>query len=70
MKYIIKHCKEGYQVCEKDGASEILIASFHKGPKTRTGAKSQAQIRAEEYCDFLNQKDIGDDFLLDVEDEQ
>jgi hypothetical protein len=50
MKYIVKHCKEGYQVCEKDGASEILIASFHKSPKTRTGEKSQAQIRAEEYC--------------------
>ncbi len=56
-------------MCEKDGASEILISTFHKGPNTRTGEKSQAQIRAEEYCDSLNQKDIGDDFLLDVEDE-
>jgi hypothetical protein len=69
MKYIVKHCEEGYQVCEKEGASEILISTFHKGPNTRTGEKSQAQIRAEEYCDFLNQKDIGDDFQLDVEDE-
>jgi hypothetical protein len=69
MKYMVKHSEQGYQVYEKDGASEILIATFHKGPKTRTGEKSQAQLRAEEYCDVLNQKDIGDDFILDVEDE-
>ena len=59
----------GYQVCEKDGPSENLIATFHKGSQTRTGEKSPAQLRAEEYCDILNQKDIGDDFLLDTEDE-
>ncbi|UCH19475.1 MAG: hypothetical protein JSU83_12855 [Deltaproteobacteria bacterium] len=70
MKYFVKHFDEGYQVFEKDGDSEILIASFHKGPKTRTGEKSLSQQRAEEYCDSLNQKDIGDEFVLDVEDEQ
>ncbi len=69
MKYMVKHSEQGYQVYETDGASEILIATFHKGPKTRTGEKSQAQLRAEEYCDVLNQKDIGDDFILDVEDD-
>jgi len=68
MKFIVKHCEGGYQVCEKDGPSDILIATFHKGSQTRTGEKSQAQLRAEEYCDFLNQKDIGDDFFLDAED--
>jgi hypothetical protein len=69
MKYIVKHCDEGYQVIEKDGTDEILIATFHKGPKTRTGEKSQTQIRAEEYCEHLNRKDIGEDFTLDIEDE-
>jgi len=65
MKYIVKHCDAGYQVFEKDGAEEILIATFHKGLKTRTGEKSHTQIRAEEYCQFLNQKDIGENFTLD-----
>jgi len=69
MKYFVKHFDEGYQVYEKDKDSELLIASFHKGPETRTGEKSKAQLRAEEYCDFLNRKDIGNDFRLDVEDE-
>lgn len=69
MKFFVKHFDEGYQVFEKDGDAEILIASFHKGLQTRTGEKSMAQLRAEEYCDFLNQKDIGDGFQLDPGDE-
>jgi hypothetical protein len=70
MKFIVKHFEDGYQVFEKEGDSEILIASFHKDPQTRTGEKPQAQIRAEEYCEFLNRKEIKDDFLLDLSDEK
>ena len=70
MKFFVKHFEDGYQVFEKYGDSEILIASFHKGPQTRTGEKPQAQIRAEEYCEFLNQKEIKNDFLLDLSDEK
>jgi hypothetical protein len=66
MKYLVKHFEGGYQVFEQDSDSEILIASFHKGPETSTGEKSSAQLRAEEYCDFLNQKELKDDFLLDL----
>ncbi len=66
MKYLVKHFEGGYQVFEQDGDSETLIASFHKGPETSTGEKSQAQLRAEEYCDFLNQKELKGDFLLDL----
>ena len=46
---------------EKEGDDEIAIASFHKDPQTQTGQKSKAQRRAEEYCDFLNQKDLAKD---------
>jgi len=64
MKYIVKHFEGGFQVLEKEGDDEIAIASFHKDPQTQTGQKSRAQRRAEEYCDFLNQKDLrGDDTL-------
>jgi hypothetical protein len=66
MKYLVKHYAGGYQVFEQDGDSEKLIASFHKDPETSTGAKSPAQLRAEEYCDFLNHKDLEGDFLLDL----
>lgn len=67
MKYFIKHFEDGYQVFEKAGDSEQLIASFHKGPQTRTGEKSLAQRRAEEYCDFLNQQDLKGEFSLDFD---
>jgi hypothetical protein len=64
MKYFVKHFEGGFQVLEKEGDNEIAIASFHKNPQTQTGQKSTAQRRAEEYCDFLNQKDLaGDDSL-------
>jgi hypothetical protein len=66
MKYRVKHYAGGFQVFEQDGDTEKLIASFHKGPETSTGEKSAAQLRAEEYCDFLNHKDLKDDFLLDL----
>ena len=64
MKYVVKHFEGGFQVLEKEGDNEIAIASFHKDPQMQTGQKSTAQRRAEEYCDFLNQKDLaGDDSL-------
>ena len=66
MRYLVKHFEGGYQVFEQDGDSEKLIASFHKDPQTSTGEKSPAQLRAEEYCDFLNHKDLEGDFLLDL----
>jgi hypothetical protein len=66
MKYFVRHFDDGYQVFEKDGDSEILIASFHRGPQTKSGQKSIAQLRAEEYCDFLNQKETKGDFFLDL----
>ena len=69
MKYCVKHYEGGFRVFEMDGDKELLIASFHKNDNTPVGKKSSAQLKAEEYCDFLNQKDIGDGFLLDVEDE-
>ena len=67
MKYFVKHYDDGYQVCERDGESEILIASFHRGPHTQSGKKSPSQLRAEEYCDFLNQKESAGDFFLDLD---
>ena len=66
MKYFVRHFDDGYQVYEKDGDSEVLIASFHRGPKTKSGQKSTAQLRAEEYCDLLNQKETQGDFFLDL----
>jgi hypothetical protein len=66
MKYFIRHFEDGYQVFEKDGEEEILIASFHREPKTRSGQKSPAQRRAEEYCDLLNQKDSDGGLFLDL----
>lgn len=64
MKYFVKHFEGGFQVLEKEGDDEIAIASFHKDLQTQTGQKSKAQRRAEEYCDFLNQKDLaGNDSL-------
>ena len=66
MKYLIKHFDGGFQVVEKSGENEILIASFHKNDITQTGAKSEAQLRAEEYCDFLNQKDAEGDLFADL----
>jgi hypothetical protein len=67
VEYIIKHFEDGYQVFQKEGEAEELIASFHKGARTRTGEKSLAQRRAEEYCDFLNQKDLKEGFSLDFD---
>ena len=66
MKFSIKHYDGGFQVIEKSGEDEILIASFHKSDVTKTGAKSEAQLRAEEYCDFLNQKDAEGDLFADL----
>jgi len=64
MNYLVKHYEGGYQVFEQDGDSEKLIASFHKDPETSTGKKNPAQLRAEEYFDFLNHKGLEGDFLL------
>jgi hypothetical protein len=69
MEYIVKHYEDGYQVFECNDQTETLIASFHREPQTSTGKKSRAQIRAEEYCDFLNRNDTGQDFMLDLEDD-
>jgi len=66
VKYFVKHFEDGYQVFEKTTENEELIASFHKGAHTRTGEKSLAQRRAEEYCDFLNQQDLKGEFSLDL----
>jgi hypothetical protein len=66
MKYFIRHFEDGYQVFEKDGEEEILIASFHRDPQTESGKKSSAQRRAEEYCDLLNQKDSDGGLFLDL----
>ena len=67
MKYIVKHYEGGYQVFECSDSAEIIIASFHRDPLTNTGEKSQAQKRAEEYCDYLNRGDADGDFMLDLE---
>ena len=66
MEYFIRHFEGGYQVFEKDGDQETLIASFHREPKTESGKKSLAQRRAEEYCDLLNQKGSGGGLYLDL----
>ena len=58
MKYVVRHFEGGFQVLESEDGTETLIASFHKESQTQTGQKSSAQRRAEEYCDFLNQRDI------------
>ena len=68
MKYFVRHFEDGYQVLEKDGEREILIASFHKEPGTRVGAKPLSQRRAEEYCDMLNQINADDDLTFDLDD--
>ncbi len=60
MKYVVKHYEGGFQVLEKEGGTETVIASFHTDHCARSGKKSKAQQRAEEYCDFLNQKDLAD----------
>jgi hypothetical protein len=67
MKYVVRHYEGGYQVFEQEGENETLIASFHKEPQTRTGKKSLAQRRAEEYCDRLNQQAAGGGFSLDFD---
>lgn len=67
MTYFVKHFEGGYQVIERDGDTEMLIASFHKEPQTQTGQKSLAQRRAEEYCDFLKQKEIKGPATLDFD---
>jgi hypothetical protein len=64
MKYFVKHFEGGFQVFEKEGDTEITIASFHKDPQTQTGQKSMAQRRAEEYCEFLNHRNLADDDSL------
>ncbi|MFZ0613246.1 MAG: hypothetical protein WAM73_13490 [Desulfobacterales bacterium] len=64
MKYVVKHFEGGFQVLEKEGGTETTIASFHKDHQAQSGKKSKAQQRAEEYCEFLNQKDLGDDDSL------
>ncbi len=67
MKFVVKHFEGGYQVWESVDRTERLIASFHKAGHTETGQKTLAQRRAEEYCDFLNQRDIegADDLVFD-----
>ena len=67
MKYVVRHFERGFQVLESENGTETLIASFHKESETRSGQKSLAQRRAEEYCDFLNQRDISgtNDFDFD-----
>ncbi len=69
MEYCVKHFEGGFQVFETDSDKETLIASFHKNANTPVGKKSSAQLYAEEYCDFLNQKS-GDDFMLDLDGEK
>ncbi|MFO7684656.1 MAG: hypothetical protein R6V60_01055 [Desulfobacterales bacterium] len=49
---------------EKEGDNEITIASFHKDPQTQSGQKSMAQRRAEEYCEFLNHRNLADEDSL------
>ena len=68
MKYFVRHYDGGYQVLEQDGEREILIASFHREPSTRSGTKSLAQRRAEEYCDMLNQTGGDDELTFDLDD--
>ncbi len=67
MKYVVKHYEGGFQVLESEDGAETLIASFHKKPQMQTGRKSLAQQRAEEYCDFLNQRDISDETAFDFD---
>ena len=66
MNYYIKHFEGGYQVFESGGEEDMLIASFHKEPQTKSGQKSLAQRRAEEYCDLLNQRDSSGGLYLDL----
>ena len=66
MKYFVRHYEGGYQVFEKENEREILIASFHREHSTRSGVKSQAQRRAEEYCDMLNQLSADDDLTFEL----
>lgn len=67
MKYVVRHFEGGFQVSESVDGTETLIVSFHKESQTQIGQKSLAQRRAEEYCDFLNQRDISgaEDFDFD-----
>lgn len=67
MKYVVRHFEGGFQVLEAEDGTERLIASFHKEGHTETGQKTLAQRRAEEYCDFLNQRDMegADDLVFD-----
>ncbi len=67
MKFVVRHFEGGFQVMESENGTNTLIASFHKEPHTRIGKKSLAQRRAEEYCEFLNQRDISgtEDFDFD-----
>lgn len=67
MKYVVKHFEGGFQVLEKKGDTETAIASFHRDHQAQSGKKSEAQRRAEEYCEFLNQKDLADDGSLTFE---
>lgn len=67
MKFIVKHFEGGFQVVETGNGTEMLIASFHKDPQMKTGQKSMAQKRAEEYCDILNQSELDKDTALDFD---
>ena len=67
MKYVVKHYEGGFQVVESEDGTETLIASFHKEPQVKTGRKSLAQQRAEEYCDFLNQSGLNGTGSLDFD---
>ncbi|MFZ0240332.1 MAG: hypothetical protein WAL90_01710 [Desulfobacterales bacterium] len=67
MKYVVKHFDGGFQVLEKEGGTETVIASFHKDRQAQSGKKSMAQRRAEEYCEFLNHKDLADGDSLTFE---
>ena len=67
MKYVVRHFDGGFQVVETGNGEETLIASFHKDPQMKTGRKSLAQKRAEEYCEVLNQSDLDKDATLDFD---
>ena len=67
MKFVVSHFEGGFQVVETETGVETLIASFHKDPQMKTGQKSLAQKRAEEYCDILNQSELKKDAALDFD---
>lgn len=63
MKFSVQLYDSGYQVVENDAGDPIVVALFPKDDTTQTGAKSEAQLRAEEYCDYLNQKEVEGDLF-------